>query len=162
MNQTTMNSKKGEWGITIGIASLALLFLIFSDFPKAKGASLGPAFFPRLTAGFALICCVWQMILMFRRHQKEEAILQTEESHVSSRLADRKKALYVAGTFLIMITYILLFEVVNYIILTVLFLVAVLFLIGVRRWTVILGIAVIYSVLSYFLFGHLLMVQLTW
>lgn len=155
-----INARYGELGMTIGIALLALLFLVFSDFSQSKGASLGPAFFPRLTAAFALLCCALQIIFIVKKMQIEGVLSHKEKDNVHSSLI-KKKAMYVAGTFLILISYILLFEVVPYLILTAVFLTAVLYLIGVRRWKVILGIAVIYTVISYYLFAQLLMVQLT-
>jgi hypothetical protein len=64
------------------------------------------------------------------------------------------------GTMLLSVVYGFVFDKVSYLVTTTCFLLAMMLLGGVRKWHVLLSVAISYSVATYFLFGHVLMVQL--
>ncbi|MBP1154983.1 MULTISPECIES: tripartite tricarboxylate transporter TctB family protein [unclassified Paenibacillus] len=153
-----MAAKKnaGELGICIGMLLLAVLFIALADFKQTVNPlDPGPALFPRLTGAFTIFFCILQMITSLR--DKADPEEKPEEDGAAGKL----KVLYVLGTLAMTIVYILLFEVVKYILLTGVFLVAVMLLLGIRKWTVLIGTGVIYALVSYYLYGKVLLVPLT-
>lgn len=146
----------GELGVSIGMTILAIIFIALSDYQQTLNpVDPGPAMFPRLAGAFTIILCAIQIISSLR--EKVGSKEKSEENSSSAKL----KVLYVLGTLAITIVYIVLFEQVKYIILTGVFLAAVMFLLGIRKWTVLASVAVLYALLSYFLYGKVLMVPLS-
>lgn len=153
-----MAAKKnaGELGVCIGMLLLAVLFIALSDFKQTVNPlDPGPALFPRLTGAFTIFFCILQMIASLRES------VEAEEKPEEKSTAGKLKVLYVLGTLALTIVYILLFEAVKYMMLTGLFLAAVMLLLGIRKWTVLIGTAVIYALVSYYLYGKVLLVPLT-
>jgi hypothetical protein len=56
--------------------------------------------------------------------------------------------------------YVGLFDKASYLVTTTAFLLALMLLGGVRRWFILLGVALLYSLSTYYVFGKILMVQL--
>jgi hypothetical protein len=67
---------------------------------------------------------------------------------------------YIAGTLALSTLYVSLFNTVPYLVTTTLFLFAVMLLAGVRRWQVLCGSALGYALVTYYVFGQILMVPL--
>jgi tripartite tricarboxylate transporter TctB family protein len=64
------------------------------------------------------------------------------------------------GTLALSLLYVGVFDKVNYLLTTPTFLLGLMLLGGVRRWGVLLGVALCYTLATYYLFGKLLMVPL--
>jgi putative tricarboxylic transport membrane protein len=64
------------------------------------------------------------------------------------------------GTLLLSVLYGFVFDKVSYLVTTTCFLVAMMLLGGVRKWTILVSVALSYSVATYYLFGKVLMVAL--
>lgn len=145
-----------EMAFTFGVALLAVVFYVFADFTQtANPVDPGPAFFPKVVAIFTIILCVGNIISLLKK--KDENV----KEKVSDEATDPKLiVLYVLGTLLLTVVYILLFETVNYMILTGLFVFAIMFLLGVRKWKQLISVAVLYAIISYLLYAQVLQVPL--
>lgn len=147
----------GEIGVSLGIALLAIIFYVFADFKQtANPVDPGPAFFPKMIAVITIVLCAGHIIpLLMKKTEK------SSKEKVSDDATDPKLIfLYVLGTLALTIIYILLFESINYIVLTTLFLFAIMFLLGIRKWKVLINVAFLYAIISYFLYAKILLVPL--
>jgi putative tricarboxylic transport membrane protein len=152
-----MKKNLGELGICVFMIIVSMFFIALSDFQQhSNPIDPGPALFPRITAAFTILLSAIQIIVSLREKVKADAVESTEKS----RKANRLKLFYVFGTLALTIVYVFLFDLIKYILLTPIFLAAVMFLLGVRKWTVIVSVAVIYGAVSYWLYAQVLMVPL--
>ncbi|MHB1653453.1 MAG: tripartite tricarboxylate transporter TctB family protein [Desulfitobacteriaceae bacterium] len=147
-------SRYGEIGISIFMAVLAITFYVFATFTQSVNpVDPGPAFFPRLISVILFVLCLVQLVSSFKGKPLVKKIEGDPES-------SKNIALYVIGTILLAIVYVLVFTVANYIITTTLFLGVLMFAIGVRKWSTLIAVSIIYSVATYFLYSYVLLVQL--
>ena len=143
-----------EMLISAGMALLALVFYILGNYTQhVNPDDPGPGFYPRTLAVLLFIFSVIQIVVSWRS-KGSAAELKGEESGegFSSRLF--------FGTLLLAVIYGLVFDKVDYLITTTCFLVAMMLLGGVRKWYVLLSVALAYSLATHYLFGQVLMVQL--
>ncbi|MBM4314413.1 MAG: tripartite tricarboxylate transporter TctB family protein [Deltaproteobacteria bacterium] len=141
--------------IAAGVALLAVVFYTLGNFTQSVNPDdPGPGFYPRTLSILLLIAALAQIVLSWRKkresHKKEMAV--AERSGFSYRVF--------FGTALLSVLYGFVFDKASYLITTTCFLLAMMMLGGVRKWHVLLSVAVGYSVATYYLFGHVLMVQL--
>ena len=150
----------GAIGISVGMSSLAILFYVLADFKQTiNPIDPGPALFPKMTAIFTLILCAGHIIPTVLKEIKKSGkeVVKEEDTKTNIKLI----FLYVLGTLALTLIYIALFEHVSYIILTSLFLFSIMFLLGVRKWKLLLTVAILYALISYYLYAKILMVPLT-
>mgnify|MGYP000996658914 CR=1 FL=1 len=150
----------GEIAVSTGMFLLALAFYVMADFKQQiNPIDPGPAFFPKLTAAFTMILCMGHIISTIIKDKKGS---NKKEKDSGESKADLKLLLlYVLGSLALTVIYIALFEHVNYIILTMAFLLALMFLLGVRKWSTLLSVSFLYAVISYYIFAKVLLVPLT-
>jgi putative tricarboxylic transport membrane protein len=141
--------------ISAGMALLAVLFYTLGNFTQSVNPDdPGPGFYPRTLSLLLFIAALAQIGLSWRKkrelHEKVQEV--AEGSGFSYRVF--------IGTMLLSVVYGFVFDKVSYLVTTTCFLLAMMLLGGVRKWHVLLSVAISYSVATYFLFGHVLMVQL--
>jgi putative tricarboxylic transport membrane protein len=141
--------------ISAGMALLAVLFYTLGNFTQSVNPDdPGPGFYPRTLSLLLFIAALAQIGLSWRKKRESHEKVQevAEGSGFSYRVF--------IGTLLLSILYGFVFDKVSYLVTTTCFLLAMMLLGGVRKWHVLLSVAISYSVATYFLFGHVLMVQL--
>ncbi|MCL4425155.1 MAG: tripartite tricarboxylate transporter TctB family protein [Firmicutes bacterium] len=144
----------GEIGISAGMASLAVFFYSLATFQQEMNpADPGPAFYPRLISLLLVVFAVAQMAISWRQNG-----LAGEKQGKEG--AGRLPYIYVGGTLVISLIYLLLFKGAGYFWTTAGFLLALMLLGGVRNWLVLSSVALGYSLVTYYLFGQVLMVPL--
>ncbi len=144
-----------EIAISAGMALLATLFYLLGNFTQSVNPDdPGPGFYPRTLSLLLLITALTQIVLSWRK--KMELRKKGKEVAESSGFSYR----VFIGTMLFSVLYGFVFDKVSYLVTTTCFLIAMMLLGGVRKWHVLLGVAISYSVATYYLFGHVLMVQL--
>jgi putative tricarboxylic transport membrane protein len=141
--------------ISAGMALLAVLLYTLGNFTQSVNPDdPGPGFYPRTLSLLLFIAALAQIGLSWRKkresHEKFREV--AEGSGFSYRVF--------IGTMLLSVLYGFVFDKVSYLVTTTCFLLAMMLLGGVRKWHVLLSVAISYSVATYFLFGHVLMVQL--
>jgi hypothetical protein len=141
--------------IAAGMALLSALFYILGNFTQSVNPDdPGPGFYPRTLSALLFIVALAQIVLSWRKKR---------QSHKAGEAVAEKNGFSYPvffGTVLLSVLYGLVFDKVSYLVTTTAFLLAMMLLGGVRKWRVLLGVAVSYSVTTYYLFGHVLMVQL--
>lgn len=148
--------QRGEIGISAGMALLAAGFYGLATFTQnINPVDPGPAAYPRAVSLLLFVCAVAQMLLSWRR--KEPANERTTEAAGATA---KTAHLYSLGTLALSILYVGLFDKASYLVTTTGFLLALMLLGGVRRWFILLGVALLYSLSTYYVFGKILMVQL--
>jgi uncharacterized membrane protein (DUF4010 family) len=144
-----------EIAIATGAALLAIVFYILGNFTQSVNPDdPGPGFYPRALSLLLFIAALTQIVLSWRkrRESRKRDTEAAEKSGFSYRVF--------FGTALLSLLYGFVFDKVSYLVTTTCFLLAMMLLGGVRKWHVLLGVAIGYSVATYYLFGHVLMVQL--
>jgi putative tricarboxylic transport membrane protein len=141
--------------ICVGMALVAIVFYGFGNFTQQVNQDdPGPAFYPRALAVLLFAFSFVQMVLSWRKRKaqsKDEAAPERKETFSYKILL---------GTLVLSVIYGFVFDKVSYLLTTTCFLLAMMLLGGVRKWHILLGVAVCYSVGTYFLFGEVLMVPL--
>jgi len=143
----------GEILISAGMALLAVVFYSLGSFTQEINPDdLGPAFYPRTLAVLLFAFSFAQIVLSWR----------TREGEQDKEAAVERKSPYklIIGTLLLSVAYGIVFDRVSYPLTTTFFLLAMMLLGGVRRWLVLLSVALCYSLSTYFLFNRVLMVPL--
>jgi len=142
----------GEILISAGMALLAALFYGLGTFTQEINPDdPGPAFYPRILAVLLFCFSFVQLVLSWRTK---------EEQHEETGGQIKSSQKLVIGTLLLSVGYGIVFDKVSYLLTTTCFLVALMLLGGVRRWLVLLSVAVCYYLSTYFLFNQVLMVPL--
>ena len=149
-----MRMRRGEIIISAGMALLAIIFYGLATFTQdINPDDPGPAFYPRILSVLLFAFCFAQIILSWREKKEE----QHKEAEEATKRSPRKLFL---GTLLLSVGYGVVFNKVSYLLTTTCFLMAMMLLGGVRKWLILLGVAICYTVTTYFLFGQVLMVPL--
>lgn len=144
-----------EMLISAGMALLALVFYILGNYTQhVNPDDPGPGFYPRTLAVLLLVFSVAQFVVSWRN--KGETIEREERGEGEGRFSAR----LFLGTLLLAVIYGLVFDKLDYLITTTCFLVAMMLLGGVRKWYLLLSVAIGYSVVTHYLFGQVLMVPL--
>jgi FtsH-binding integral membrane protein len=144
-----------EIAISAGMAVLAVVFYLLGNFTQSVNPDdPGPGFYPRALSLLLLIASLVQIAVSLWKKRKTDKKEETDAGgrHFSYRLF--------IGTVLLSVLYGFVFDKASYLITTTAFLLGMMLLGGVRKWHVLLGVAVGYSVATYYLFGQVLMVQL--
>lgn len=141
--------------ISAGMALLAVVFFVLGNFTQTVNPDdPGPGFYPRALSALLFITALVQIVLSWWKKR---------ESHKTAKEVEEKGGFSYRvffGTVLLSILYGFVFDKVSYLVTTTFFLLAMMLLGGVRKWHVLLSVAISYSVATYYLFGHVLMVQL--
>ncbi|HBB18039.1 MAG TPA: hypothetical protein DCZ97_13940 [Syntrophus sp. (in: bacteria)] len=141
--------------ISAGMALLAVVFFAIGNFTQSVNPDdPGPGFYPRTLSALLFIVALVQIVLSWRK--KRQSRKQDGEVEQGSGFSYR----VFIGTMLLSVLYGFVFDKVSYLATTTCFLLAMMLLGGVRKWHVLLSVAISYSVATYYLFGHVLMVQL--
>jgi hypothetical protein len=141
-------------GISLGMAGVALAFYGFATFRQdINPVDPGPAFYPRLVSLLLLAFAVLQLWVSWQARGPARA----EGGPAGAGGAPYR---YSLGTCAASIAYVALFDKLNYVASGILLLGALMLLGGVRRWPVLVGVPLGYAILTYLLFGKLLMVPL--
>jgi hypothetical protein len=141
--------------IAAGMALLAVLFYTLGNFTQSVNPDdPGPGFYPRTLSFLLFIAALTQIVLSWRKKRE----LRKREKEVVEKSGFSYRVFI--GTMLLSVLYGFVFNKVSYLVTTTCFLLAMMLLGGVRKWHVLLSVAISYSVATYYLFGHVLMVQL--
>jgi len=145
----------GEVGIGAGMALVAIAFYGLAGFTQTVNpVDPGPAVYPRVVSVLLFLFAALQIFLSWSRRESpaeagREAAGRPPTGHT-----------YSLGTLVLSIAYVGVFARASYLVTTTGFLLALMFLGGVRRWLVLGGVAIAYALATYYLFGQLLMVPL--
>jgi len=136
--------------IVISIAFLIGSFML-PDAPL--GNPNAPKYFPEVVSAFLLIMSIIHFIQM---------LVKDHEAIEDLKLLIKKKTLLLIGlTIVIAVIFSLIFERIGFIISMIIFLIALLSLVnGPKRWMTNISVAVLFSLVSWFIFGFLLDVSL--
>ncbi len=146
----------GELGISVGMALLAVAFYSLATFKQdINPIDPGPALYPRVVSILLFVVSAAQVFLSWKRKD-----FFKEGQRVTARQAASQTYKYSLGTLALGILYVGFFDKASYLVTTTVFLLALMFLGGVRRWLVLLGVALCYSLATYYVFGQILMVPL--
>ena len=141
--------------ISAGMAILAAIFYFLGNFTQSINPDdPGPGFYPRTLSLLLFIVALVQVVLSWRK--KGESY--ENEKEVAER-GNFSWSMFI-GTMLLSVLYGFVFDIASYPVTTTCFLVAMMLLGGVRKWYVLLCVAIGYSVSTYYLFGQVLMVPL--
>ena len=152
-----MASKRwGELGISAGMALLAVAFYSLATFKQdINPIDPGPAVYPRVVSLLLFMFAAVQVFLYWKR---KDFLAEGQSAPVRQATGQTYK--YSLGTLALSILYVGFFNQANYFVTTTGFLLALMLLGGVRKWLVLLGVALCYSLATYYLFGQILMVPL--
>jgi lysylphosphatidylglycerol synthetase-like protein (DUF2156 family) len=148
-----------EFCIIVGLIVIATLFIVLIDAQQELNpVDPGASAFPILVGIFTIALCGIQLISLFRKRteEKDEGGKNTRDTKKSRQT----KAFSIILAIALTAGYIYLFELINYIILTGLFVMAVMFVMGVRKWTILVSVSIIYAVISFYVYGEFLNVPL--
>ena len=141
--------------ISAGMALLAVVFYALGNFTQSVNPDdPGPGVYPRTLSLLLFIAALAQVVLSWRTKMKS----RKKGKEVEERSSFTYRMFI--GTMFLSVLYGFVFDKVSYLITTTCFLLAMMLLGGVRKWHVLLSVAISYSVATYYLFGHVLMVQL--
>ena len=145
----------GEVGISGGMALLAIAFYGLARFTQTVNpVDPGPALYPRVVSALLFVFAVLQILLSWGPTPQPRQTNRETEKHAAAAYK------YSLGTLVLSIVYVGLFDRASYLVTTTGFLLALMFLGGVRQWLVLGGVAIGYALATYYVFGHLLMVPL--
>ncbi len=142
-------------GMPIFLILLSVFFLVGSlRLPKANlGNPYGPLYFP---IGVSLLLLIFSIIYFIQELRK-----LTEDNEAIKELFSGRTPKLIGITILFAIGYSLLFERAGFLLSSILFLGALLFLInGPKKWITNLVVAVIFSFISWYAFSEMLGVSL--
>ncbi len=142
-------------GMPIFLILLSVFFLVGSlRLPKANlGNPYGPLYFP---IGVSLLLLIFSIIYFIQELRK-----LTEDNEAIKELFSGRTPKLIGITILFAIGYSLLFERAGFLLSSILFLGALLFLInGPKKWITNLIVAVIFSFISWYAFSEMLGVSL--
>lgn len=146
----------GELGISVGMALLAVAFYSLATFKQdINPIDPGPALYPRVVSILLFVVSTAQVFLSWKR---KDTFWEGQSGATRQNVGQAYK--YSLGTLILSILYVGLFDKASYLVTTTAFLLALMFLGGVRRWLVLLGVALCYSLATYYVFGRILMVPL--
>lgn len=155
--------KYGEIGMSLFMAVLSITFYVFATFKQnVNPTDPGPAFFPRLVSVLLFLLSFGQIVSSVyalkngKLAQESEKLSEEPKKKVEGDYA----VLYVLVTIGLTILYVIVFPMANYIITTALFIGVLMFAIGVRKWLLLSAVAVIYPIVMFLLFTHVLLIQL--
>jgi hypothetical protein len=136
------------------MALLALAFYGLATFTQdINPVDPGPAFYPKLVSLLLLGFAAAQLVLTWRDGR-------SPADRGAGGDVERAAARYSLGTLALSVAFVALFDKLPYLVSTTGFLLALMLLTGVRRWVVLAGSALGYALVTYYLFGQLLMVPL--
>jgi len=145
----------GELGISAGMALLAVVFYSLATFRQdINPIDPGPALYPRVVSVLLFGFSVVQIFLSWKPRDSEA------RPGAGAGEATSQAYKYSLGTLALSVLYVGLFDKASYLVTTTGFLLALMFLGGVRKWHVLLGVALCYSMATYYVFGKILMVPL--
>jgi putative tricarboxylic transport membrane protein len=147
--------RTAEIVISAGMAVLAVVFYSLGTFTQSVNPDdPGPGFYPRTLSLLLFIVALVQVVLSWRK--------KGEPSGNGNGVAEGRGFSWrvFIGTLLLSVLYGFVFDKVSYLVTTTCFLLAMMLVGGVRKWHVLLCVAIGYSVATYYLFGHVLMVPL--
>jgi Na+-translocating ferredoxin:NAD+ oxidoreductase RnfA subunit len=141
--------------ISAGMAVLAVVFYFLGAYTQTVNPDdPGPGLFPRTLSFLLFIAALVQIVLSWRKkaepYENEKGV--AENGDFSWRMF--------VGTMVLSVLYGFVFDKASYLITTTCFLLAMMLLGGVRKWYVLVCVAMGYSVATYYLFGRVLMVPL--
>ena len=140
--------------ISAGMALLSIIFFSLANFRQdINPDDPGPAFYPRILS-VLLFAFSFSQVLLSSCRKKEESLKRAPEE------AGRSPRKMFLGTLLLSVGYGIVFNKVSYLLTTTCFLLAMMLLGGVRKWHILLGVAICYTVATYYLFDRVLMVPL--
>lgn len=147
--------RRGEMVISAGVALLAIVFFRLATFTQTVNpVDPGPALYPRVVSALLLVFALLQITICWSgKGQPKDVPRET-----GGRAAAVHK--YSLGTLVLSIVYVGIFDRASYLATTTGFLLALMFLGGVRHWLVLCGVAIAYALVTYYVFGQLLMVPL--
>jgi hypothetical protein len=144
----------GELAIGLGMALLAAAFYGLATFTQdINPVDPGPAFYPKLVSLLLFVAAAAQV---FRTWREGRGRKDRTPGHGWGGKATR----YSLGTLGLSILYVALFDKGPYLVTTTGFLLALMLLAGVRRWVLLGGAALGYALVTYYLFGQILLVPL--
>jgi len=141
--------------ISAGMAVLAVVFYSLGAFTQTVNPDEpGPGIFPRTLSFLLFIAASVQIVLSWRK--------KAEPREYGKEIAEKGDFSWrvFVGTMLLSVLYGFVFNKVSYLVTTTCFLLAMMLLGGVRKWYVLVCVAMGYSVATYYLFGRVLMVPL--
>jgi hypothetical protein len=142
----------GELAIGLGMALLAAAFYGLATFTQdINPVDPGPAFYPKLVSLLLFAVAAVQVVRTWREGRRDRSPV-----HGWGGQATR----YSLGTLGLSILYVALFDKGPYLVTTTGFLLALMLLAGVRRWVLLGGAALGYALVTYYLFGQILLVPL--
>ncbi len=142
-------------GMPVLLIVISIIFLIAAfNLPKANlGNPNGPLYFP---IGLSFFLLIFSVLYLFQ----ELKTLHNDHSKINQLLHGRTPKL-IGITVLLGIGYALIFEKIGFLISTILFLGALLFVInGIKKWKVNVIVAVVFAFLTWYGFSQLLGVSL--
>ena len=146
----------GELGISVWTAMVAIGFYGLATFKQeVNPIDPGPAFYPRLVSVLLLLFSVVQILRSWKGRDRSQPV-----DGEPNRLWTRATLKFSLGTLTLSILYVGVFDKVSYLVTTPAFLLALMLLGGVRKWVVLFGVALCYTLATYYLFGRLLMVPI--
>ncbi len=147
--------RKAEIAISAGMAALAVVFYSLGAFTQTVNPDdPGPGLFPRTLAFLLFIAALVQIVVSWRK--KAEPHAEATEAAEGGAFSWRT----FVGTMFLSVLYGFVFDKASYLVTTSCFLLAMMLLGGVRKWYVLVCVAMGYSVATYYLFGQVLMVPL--
>jgi len=146
----------GEMTISVGMAVMAVMFYLLATFTQnINPVDPGPAFYPRIVSLLLFVAALAQIVCTWR-----EGRARAGETRGTGRTRTGRASRYVLGTLLLSVVYVALFNKIPYLPGATGFLLALMVLGGVRRWSVLCGAALGYASATYYIFGTVLMVPL--
>jgi hypothetical protein len=146
----------GELVISVWMALVAIGFYGLATFKQeVNPIDPGPAFYPRLVSVLLLLFSAVQILRSWKGRDRSQSA-----DGEPKRLWTRATLKFSLGTLVLSILYVGVFDKFSYLVTTPIFLLALMLLGGVRRWMMLFGVAVCYTLTTYYLFGQLLMVPI--
>lgn len=142
----------GELAIGLGMALLAAAFYGLATFTQdINPVDPGPAFYPKLVSLLLFAAATAQVFRTWREGRRARG---------PARGWGGRATRYSLGTLGLSVLYVALFNQGPYLVTTTAFLLALMLLAGVRRWVLLGGAALGYALVTYYVFGQVLMVPL--
>jgi putative tricarboxylic transport membrane protein len=145
-------------GICLVLFSVAFIVVVIPlQVPEgAESTSLTPAFFPVLASAIILLLSLIYMVDEVRAYRRRTATAVHQAKEPPASIPIRGVGLALAS----MVLYTVAIGILGYLISSVAFLLFFVFFLGSKRWIVTVSIAVVASLLIYYLFAHVMLVPL--